>query len=681
MASLYVEAPHIELSELDRWTIGAVIALESSLFPFKLLLRLFSRRVNRLEAKVKSLSNHELHAELRKVSNRADQEALAFALVREGGRRTLGLFAHDVQIMAMRALKQGRLAEMQTGEGKSLTAALTACIVASTGIPVHVITVNDYLAQRDAEKMAPLFALFGLSVAAVTSKVAVARRALAYQADVTYCTNKDVAFDYLRDGVAAAGAESAAQRAVQSLYLAGALAPPKLTLRGLHFAIVDEADSVLIDEARTPLILSSQKAEASGQDLYSLALEIARALLPNIHFVSDALQRHFSLLDAGKRLLEQVALGETWRQPVVNQTQPPPSKTFSPKPPQTVWRSAAGREFLLEQALKALHGLKLDRDYIIQEGKVAIVDESTGRVLADRNWERGLHQLVESKEGLELSGESHTIARITFQRFFSRYCMLSGMTGTVSEARHEMAKVYGLKLVKIATNKPSRRVVEPACFALSQEAKWMAVIAHVQAKVALRRPVLIGTQTVQDSQLLSDALARLSIEHSVLNASQDAEEAEIISAAGRAATVTVATNMAGRGTDILLDAVAAKVGGLHVILTNFHESARVDRQLFGRAARQGDAGSACAVVSLDDALFRQYAPRLASGLARWVAGSSTGRVAHGMPRLGFNGGWRLRFLRAITQYRAERYNRAIRDQTRKSDTQLRQNLGFAGASE
>jgi preprotein translocase subunit SecA len=643
MASLYAQAAPIELSELDRWTIGVGIAFKSLLSPSLMSYRRNVSKANALETSVAAMSDKAIRTSLSSRSTGLVDISRTLALLREAGKRTLGLRAHDVQLLAVQVLRDGKLAEMQTGEGKSLVAALTATLVASGGTPVHVITVNDYLAQRDAEKMESLYAFFGLTVGCVISNVTPNDRAEQYRSDITYCTNKDVAFDYLRDGVAASGIDSQGLLAARNLY--ASKSSPQLTLRGLHFAIVDEADSVLIDEARTPLILSGQKGDPNGTTLYQDALNFARQLHPNQGFITDVSQSRFVLLDAGRQMLNQYS-----------------------KSKEGIWNIQVGGEFLVEQALKALHGLKLNRDYVIQNGKICIVDESTGRILEDRTWERGLHQLVEEKEAVEISGESNTIARITFQRFFSRYCVLSGMTGTIREAKNEMAQVYGKTVVRIPTNKTNLRVIEPAYMAQNSVEKWQLVATEISEKIGNKRAVLVGTQTVVDSLQLSAVLAEHGIEHRVLNALQDKEEAKIIASAGISAGVTVATNMAGRGTDILLDSLARESGGLHVILTSFHESPRVDRQLFGRAARQGDAGSGRAIVSIDDALFVNHSPI-------WL------RRLFGVPIFRFSSRFNLAILKFISQTKAEKYNRAVRQQTRKSDTSQRQNLAFAGKAE
>jgi preprotein translocase subunit SecA len=643
MASLYAQAAPIELSELDRWTIGVGIAFKSLLSPSLMSYRRNVSKANALETSVAAMSDKAIRTSLSSRSTGLVDISRTLALLREAGKRTLGLRAHDVQLLAVQVLRDGKLAEMQTGEGKSLVAALTATLVASGGTPVHVITVNDYLAQRDAEKMESLYAFFGLTVGCVISNVTPNDRAEQYRSDITYCTNKDVAFDYLRDGVAASGIDSQGLLAARNLY--ARKSSPQLTLRGLHFAIVDEADSVLIDEARTPLILSGQKGDPNGTTLYQDALNFARQLHPNQGFITDVSQSRFVLLDAGRQMLNQYS-----------------------KSKEGIWNIQVGGEFLVEQALKALHGLKLNRDYVIQNGKICIVDESTGRILEDRTWERGLHQLVEEKEAVEISGESNTIARITFQRFFSRYCVLSGMTGTIREAKNEMAQVYGKTVVRIPTNKTNLRVIEPAYMAQNSVEKWQLVATEISEKIGNKRAVLVGTQTVVDSLQLSAVLAEHGIEHRVLNALQDKEEAKIIASAGISAGVTVATNMAGRGTDILLDSLARESGGLHVILTSFHESPRVDRQLFGRAARQGDAGSGRAIVSIDDALFVNHSPI-------WL------RRLFGVPIFRFSSRFNLAILKFISQTKAEKYNRAVRQQTRKSDTSQRQNLAFAGKAE
>lgn len=566
----------------------------------------------------------------------------AFALLREATGRVLGRRHYDTQLMGAWGLLHGRLVEMATGEGKTLTAALAAATAALAGRPVHVITVNDYLAERDAKELGPLYRFAGLDAAAVVQGLSPADRARAYAQPVTYCTNKEIAFDYLRDRVELGVRQSPLHLSLERL--GGARVGGGLVLRGLHFAIVDEADSVFIDEARTPLILS---ATAPGQELAencTQALALAQDLQPGTDCVIDRAAHRVVLTDEGIDRIDAYA-------------QDLPG----------FWTSSRGREELVRQALSALHFFRRDEHYVVEQGKVQIVDESTGRILPDRSWERGLHQMIETKEGVELTDERRTLARITYQRLFRRYLVLGGMTGTASEVAGELNTVYGLSVVPIPLHKPSRRVMVPPRLFLTNAEKWQAVADEVQHIAQVDgRPVLIGTRSVKASEEISAVLHERGMPHALLNAKQDHIEAEVIAQAGHASRITVATNMAGRGTDILLDDEVIQRGGLHVVLTEYHESQRVDRQLFGRCARQGDPGSCSALVSLQDEIFTLHAS-WAARLARARLGS--GRVLS--PHL-------IHALRQLAQARAQRLQAQVRVQTLKQDQQLDQLLSFSG---
>ncbi|MDH3461810.1 MAG: hypothetical protein OEM00_12735, partial [Burkholderiaceae bacterium] len=530
--------------------------------------------------------------------------------------------------------------EMQTGEGKTLTAGIAAALIASAGVPVHVATVNDYLAQRDADELRPLFDFLGLSVGTVITGMDVGLRRASYSCNITYCTGKELVFDYLKDRVAV-GSESNQARVKLHGLLGGQTNP--LLLRGLHFAIVDEADSMFIDEARTPLILSENAGPPTDSLLYEEALAIARALREREHFVVRLAHHELLLTPAGRQFVTErcVTLGREW----------------------TV---RLAREHWVSQALRALHMFHRDQHYIVQDDKVQIVDEQTGRVLPGRMWEQGLHQMIESKEGCKFSDQARTVARITYQRFFRRFIRLSGMTGTAREVRGELWRVYGLELVSVPTHRPSQRRYGPTRCVATEAQKWALVADRAGELTAAGRPVLIGTRSVEASEALSHVLQQRGLSHRVLNARQDAGEADLVSTAGEPGMLTVATNMAGRGTDIKLPAAVVALGGLHVILTEFHESKRVDRQLFGRAARQGDPGSVQAIVSLQDLLFRQYAPhllKLINQLSDWRLRSPV-----------------IEFVRRQAQRRAERIHARTRSAAVKEDKRIETMLSFSGKS-
>lgn len=563
--------------------------------------------------------------------------AESFALVHEAIRRHLGIALHPVQVMGGWVLVGGMLAEMATGEGKTLTASLAAATAALAGMPVHVITVNDYLAARDAEQLGPIYRALGLSVGCVLEEQEEPERRAAYNADITYVTGKEVAFDYLRDRLTLEGQPGFGSRALDRLFEASGA---RLRLRGLGFAIVDEADSVLIDEARTPLIIANRDGTGDEMD-YRAALQIAAALQPEQHFFLRD-RRAASLTDAGREELGARAAGLDG-----------------------LLRYRRAREEIIEQALSALHTYRRDREYILREGKVEIVDEYTGRVAEGRHWERGLHQLIEAKEEVPPTPRDRTAARTTYQSFLRRYLHLSGLTGTAAEHTSEFWGIYGLAVVRIPTNRPVRRTCFGHTLYTEEAARWDAVAVAAAQRAAAGQPVLIGTRSVAASEELSRRLNARGREHTILNARQDRNEAEIVAQAGGAGRITVATNMAGRGADIRLGPNVAGLGGLHVIMTEYHESPRIDRQLIGRAARQGDPGSWEAIVSLDDLLFDVQVPGLvrlvrALGLIRW----------RGTPRL----------LRLAGQHVAERKHARERRAVLRAERQSARILAFAGKS-
>ncbi|MBL8338269.1 MAG: preprotein translocase subunit SecA [Rhodoferax sp.] len=641
--SVYPERLDSKENALDAWTRQWVGALWHQARPFRKRLAALAQAATALAGEVGALDDDALRQAMRRVARDALDDpthaARAFALVREASHRSLGMRPFDVQLMGAAALFAGKLSEMQTGEGKTLTAGLAACIAGVAGLPVHVVTVNDYLAERDAAQIGPLFAFFGLTVGTIVTGMDLAARARAYACHITYCTNKELVFDYLKDRVAAGGRASRAQLRLRAHL--GPRAETGLLLRGLHFAIVDEADSILIDEARTPLILAEKGDSAGDPEIYRQALRLAAALEPVRDFELLSARRQLHLTDGGRAALAELC------------------RDLGP-----AWTAAHGREHLVSQALRALHLYQRDQQYLVAEDKVHIVDEYTGRILPGRTWEQGLHQMIETKEGCPLSEHNRTLARITYQRFFRRYLRLSGMTGTAQEVRREIWAVYRLETVTIPTNRPSRRQVAPTICCANEDAKWRRVAQEAQRVRDLGRPVLIGTRSVEDSENLSAALDAAGIAHRVLNARQDAVEAEIVAQAGAPGVVTVATNMAGRGTDIHLGPGVAESGGLHVILTDYHDSPRIDRQLFGRCARQGDPGSAVAIVAIDDILVREHGGAMHQALQR--------SYPLGPPAPLFEK------LRRHAQRRAEAIHARTRRDTLKQDLNLDTMLAFAG---
>jgi preprotein translocase subunit SecA len=578
----------------------------------------------------------QLRLQLRRDGFTDDAVALSFALVREAATRSIGQRHFDVQVLGGWVLLNGLVAEMETGEGKTITATLPACTAALAGVPVHIVTVNDYLTARDAATMGPIYGALGLTVGTIVHGKDPAARRAAYGCDVTYCTNKELTFDYLRDRIALGRDESRIQLAIERL-AGGKTKAGQLHLRGLFYAIVDEADSVLIDEARTPLVISGAGDSAPEREMYETALEVARRLDPEADFRVEAQERHLELTDAGRAKLDEWA----------------PSL-----PP--LFHGERRREELVSQALVALHLFHRDTHYLVRDKKVHIIDEFTGRVLADRTWEQGLHQMVEAKEELPLSSRQTSVARITYQRFFRRYLWLAGMTGTAHEVRRELWSVYGLPVVRVPTNRPVRRRSTGDRVFNTEVEKWQAIVARVQELHAIGRPVLIGTRSVAASEKLSAHLTEAGLEHQLLNARQDEQEAEIVAQAGQFGRITVATNMAGRGTDIKLGPGVAELGGLHVIATELHESHRIDRQLFGRGGRQGDPGTVEAMISLEDELIRVHLAAL-------------GRV----PQRLRNPRWRRRLF-TLAQSRAEAVNAGIRKQLLNFEDQLGDMLAFTG---
>jgi len=560
--------------------------------------------------------------------NRFDPCAVdgAFAVAHEAIRRTIGLALYPEQVLGALAMSEGCCAELATGEGKTVTAILPAALDGWLGKGVHVITVNDYLAQRDAETCGPAYRRLGLRVASLKDSSPHAERQRSYDADVTYAADKQVIFDFLRDRLITPLRPRLAGVLMDGLFGAAAAEDARVrpdwgrlvVQRGLHSAIVDEADSVLIDEAVTPAIIAERDEHAhAAADHYRTAAALATQLTQGRHFTVDERMRLVRMTDEGRAWLAERAGGLP-----------------------AFWAGPRRREELLTTALTARVIYTLGDDYIIQEGKVVIVDRSTGRVLPGRQWQLGLHQAVEAKEGLDVTEDRVTSSRISYQRFFQRYRRLSGMTGTAAEVRAELWRWYRLPVVRVPPHRPVIRVHAPQRIFDTQEAKFAAVAERVGGLHREGRPVLIGTRSVAASERLSVRLGEGGIPHEVLNATREAQEAAIVAKAGQERAVTVATNMAGRGTDILLDRRARELGGLVVVSTERHDESRVDRQLYGRSGRQGDPGRAETFVSLDDPLIRRH------GLAPlvWLVRRSQGPLR----------GWAARALWWMAQHAAAR---------------------------
>lgn len=501
----------------------------------------------------------------------------SYSLMREACRRTLKMAHYPVQIEGAIAIFQGGLAEMQTGEGKTLTAVLPTYLRALTGQGCHVVTVNDYLAFRDADLNRPAFELLSMTVGCIQTPQGTDERRAHYSRDVTYGTSKELGFDFLRDRLRLDDADDPARAA-------GAERPVQ---RGHYFALVDEADSVLIDDARTPLIISTEEPTPPAfLALYEWGSHMAPELVPEEHFLYDPHKRDAVLTEAGCR---KVLLS-------------PRSNLVSRHEPEQIYRQ-------VERALTAQYAFQRDRDYVINDDQeIQIIDESTGRMMEGRKWQQGLHQAIEAKEKVPITDRTMSAAQVTVQRFFRQYRHLGGMTGTAWSVKKEVQRTYKMRVSVIPTHRPCiREGLAPRVFATWMD-KAQAVVAEVE-RMVVNRAVLIGTPSVAASEQLSRLLSERSIIHQLLNARKLSEEAHIISLAGRRGHVTIATNMAGRGTDILLDDNVRESGGLHVIATEMHSSARIDRQLVGRSARQGDPGSFQFFLSLDDELLDCLSPR------------------------------------------------------------------------
>lgn len=589
---------------------------------------------------------HNLRFGLRSQGFNPTLVAHSFALIREVAGRTIGMRHFDSQLLGGYVILSCSIAEMQTGEGKTLTATLPAATAAIAGVPTHVVSVNDYLTQRDASEMDPIYRFLGLSVGCVVSEVPHEERKQHYACDVTYCCNKDLTFDYLRDRMVLGAAPSNVMLQSEPLFT-GQLRTHQLMQRGLHYAILDEADSVLVDEARTPLIISAAKAGDHQLEFMQQAHDIANTLTDGVDYKINRQGRYVLITNIGRARVAEI------------------SAHYGP-----LWSGKIRREEALHQALTAQHLFKRDEHYLVADGKIQIIDEHTGRIMPDRSWERGLHQLIEIKEGCEPTDQRETLAKLSYQRFFSRYLKLSGMTGTAKEVKTELWDVYGLRVVRIPTNKPCRRRVRKPIITVSEQQKWRRVMQLIQATYDKGAPMLVGTRSVAASQHLAELLDEAHLPYRLLNAKTQTEEANIVAEAGQSARITIATNMAGRGTDIKLSREAKQRGGLHVILTERFEAGRIDRQMAGRCARQGDPGVYCEILSLEALkelnLFFRSLQRL----------SVICRKSH-LPFAGWFGAKVIK----LWQLKTEKTHYKIRKRLLVSDDQQNQLLSFSGRFE
>ena len=561
-------------------------------------------KINELEAGLKPINDHDLRKKSLSLRFRAKSgEKLekivieAYALVREAGRRVLNMRHFDVQLIGGLSMFSGSIAEMETGEGKTLTATLPMYIHSLLGKGAHLATVNDYLAKRDAEWMTPLYNALGMSVGIIQTPDSQEDRRKAYACDITYGTAKEFGFDFLRDRLLLRrmgqnSADFLGAGSEERFEVAG----EQPVQRGAHFCLVDEADSILIDEARTPLIIGSLGDKVREQILasYKWAATAAKQFEEQKHYEVDDETKRIDLTAAGRQLLRSLHQDN-------------------------VMRSVGLVDLYqyMERAIKVERDFLLDRQYVVRDGEIVIVDEFTGRLAEGRKWRDGIHQAIEAKEQIEVSIPTGQAARITVQDLFLRYRYLAGMTGTASTSAPEMLKIYKTRVIPIPTNRVVQRKGLPDRIFGTSDEKWRAIVEEVKELHRLGRPLLVGTRSIDKSEMLSTMLKVAGIEHQVLNAREIAAEAEIVAMAGHSGKVTVATNMAGRGTDIKLAEGVAKLGGLHVICSELHDAARIDRQLAGRCGRQGDPGTFRQFLSLDDDILRSgFGPDKAKALSQ-----------------------------------------------------------------
>lgn len=565
----------------------------------------FLQAVHLLASQYQPLTTADFEAQLNAVRAQFSMHGLTettltqcFALVKVACQASLGLNPYDTQLLAARILVDGHLAEMATGEGKSLAMGLGAAVMAIAGAPVHLITANDYLVNRDAMQLLPLYQHLGLSVGMVTQAHDTQARKQAYARDITYVTAKELTFDYLRDQAMGGAENTALQQHIA--HLSGQKS--QRILRGLCVALIDEADSILLDEARVPLILSRSVLQNDQLSYHSKAMELASRLSVEQDFTLHSAQLKASLTAQGSQKIADFSLHLS-----------------------QLLHNRMHREETICQALAAQYLYHRDQHYLVHQNKIHIIDEITGRLAVGRVWSQGLHQMIELKEGCQTSAQTVTLSQITYQRFFQRYLRLAGMSGTLHEDRIELYKMYDLRLIKVPLRTPSQRKILPTRLYANQTMLWQYVIKQVRALQAQGRPVLIGTNSVNDSEQLSWQLTQAQITHQVLNARQDQHEAKLIAQAGQIGQVTVSTNMAGRGTDIHLAPEVITQGGLHVICVQHNVSKRIDRQLLGRAARQGLPGSVETVLALDQTLMQNYySARLLSWLSQRINKNKAG---------------------------------------------------------
>ena len=608
----------------------------------------YADQIMAMEKRFLHIADRALHHQMAPLQQRfrlgrdtAEDCLTAMAMVREVAARAIGLRPYREQIAGALALNAGCIAEMATGEGKTLVAVMPAVLAGWRGRGCHIITANDYLARRDADLTSAIYRQCSLTVGCVSHDMDPTERRRAYHADITYCTNKEVAADFLRDRLSIGHHQGLSSVLLSRICTEGREKITRLVQRGLACAIIDEADSVFIDDAVTPLLISGEAPNQEQIDAYRTAARLAGMLAPATDYRIDSPYREIRLTPTGKQRLEELA-----------------------QPLGGFWTGRRRREELITQALVANEFFVRDRHYVVKEKKVVIVDKFTGRLMPDRSWRHGIHQAVEAKEGLEITLPRETYARISFQRFFRLYRHLSGMSGTVAEAQTELWDVYRLPVVTIPTHRPCRRIVMPDRVFASTAEKWKAVLADIERVHQTGRPILVGTSGIRECEHLSRLLSAIGLSHRLLNAKRQKTEARVIAEAGKIGQITVATNMAGRGTDIALGAGVSELGGLHVIATERFDARRIDRQLFGRCARQGDPGSAQAFISLEDELLAKHGAKTAA--IKWFCPARKNELPSAV--------WR--FLIGALQRRAEQVAYRMRKDVLAADSWLEQHLGF-----
>lgn len=608
----------------------------------------FAAKINAESAKYSGMDSSEFRKNLRLVRDKFKRPvtdadlAMGFALVQEAAFRTLGYRPYVEQIAGALTLYKGYIAEMSTGEGKTLTAAICGVVRGWSGRPCHVITANDYLASRDAQIMEPLYSFCGVSVGAVTGAMKPPERRAGYACDVTYSTAKEVLADFLRDRIAMGKSQNFSKRILESFTLQEPCFSGQLVQRGLYTAIVDEADNVLIDEAVTPLIISREKENKGFNRSCEIAFELSGKLIRNLDYKVDIKLRTIRFLVDMDERLEEIQ-----------------DEIAAENGGERGFCRASFLKDLVRQALMAKELFIPSRQYLVEDGKVVIVDESTGRKMPMRSWNGGLHQMVELKEGLEMTGLKETEARMSFQRFFRLYKNFSGMTGTAKEASKEFWTIYGAPVLCIPNHRKNKRKIFRLKTYSTKESKRRAIVNEVIRVHKIGRPILIGTKDIDESEILANMLAEENLKCRIINAVRSEDEANIVAEAGKYGAITVATNMAGRGTDIKIPDSVKKIGGLHVIATECNLSARIDRQLFGRSARQGDPGSASHYASFEDDVLRRNLPTALVPLC-----------VHAGPCSSLAVKW--------AQHRAGKKSYQSRVSVQRTDTWLEESLGFSG---